>query len=90
MAIMELIEAEIGNDEIEEVELKYCERCGGLWLRLKGNVEIYCAPCIPKIDELPGGRHPRRMEARWPVGRGLKLENAIDAIVELCIRGGRA
>ncbi len=26
-------------------ELKYCERCGGLWLRPCGAAAIYCAPC---------------------------------------------
>lgn len=27
------------------VELKYCERCGGLWLRPLKNDESYCAGC---------------------------------------------
>ena len=27
------------------IELKYCERCGGLFLRLIGASLIYCGPC---------------------------------------------
>ncbi len=27
------------------LELKYCERCGGLWLRITGSDLIFCAPC---------------------------------------------
>ena len=35
-----------GEDpEVIQLELKYCERCGALWLRLRGTQEIYCAPC---------------------------------------------
>ncbi|HVO63385.1 MAG TPA: hypothetical protein VMT53_20830 [Terriglobales bacterium] len=36
-----------------EVELKYCERCGGLWLRLKGSDKVYCADCEPAMTDLP-------------------------------------
>lgn len=36
-----------------EVELKYCERCGGIWLRPGGGREIYCPPCIPKMAQIP-------------------------------------
>lgn len=35
------------------VELKYCERCGGLWLRLAGSARIYCAICSKAMAELP-------------------------------------
>ena len=27
------------------VELKYCERCGGLWLRRPGQDVVYCDRC---------------------------------------------
>lgn len=36
-----------------QVELKYCERCGGLWLRQCGIPRVYCADCVPRIAELP-------------------------------------
>ncbi len=28
-----------------QMELKYCERCGGLWLRLRGSELAYCSSC---------------------------------------------
>jgi Transcription factor zinc-finger len=28
-----------------QLELKYCERCGGLWLRPKGSDLVFCAGC---------------------------------------------
>jgi len=36
-----------------KVELKICERCGGLWMRPAGSRWIYCGPCKAKVDELP-------------------------------------
>lgn len=35
------------------MELKYCERCGGLWLRECGAGVVYCEHCQPKVDDLP-------------------------------------
>jgi hypothetical protein len=32
------------QDEVS-VELKYCERCGGLWLRRPGQDVVYCERC---------------------------------------------
>ena len=36
----------------ERVELKYCEHCGGLWVREPG-AGVYCANCEPKVADLP-------------------------------------
>jgi hypothetical protein len=38
------------------MELKYCERCGGLWLRAKGHAGIYCGPCKLELAEYPAAR----------------------------------
>jgi len=35
------------------LELKICERCGGLWLRPAASRWIYCAGCKQKVQELP-------------------------------------
>ena len=35
------------------LELKYCERCGGLWLRPVGGEQIYCTICSRAMAELP-------------------------------------
>jgi hypothetical protein len=34
-------------------ELKYCERCGGLWLRPAGGGQTYCVGCARQMGELP-------------------------------------
>jgi len=51
-----------------QVELKYCERCGGLWLRPQGADDVYCAGCrvrleaLPDSEEAPVRRGRRRKE----------------------------
>lgn len=32
-------------NNVIQLELKYCERCGGLWLRPKGSELIFCGDC---------------------------------------------
>jgi Zn-finger nucleic acid-binding protein len=44
--------AGMGTTE-SSLELKYCERCGGLWLRPVGGEQIYCTVCARAIAELP-------------------------------------
>jgi len=42
-------------------QLKYCERCGGIWLRPDGVATPYCAVCQEFMAELPlSARAPRR------------------------------
>ena len=48
-----------------KLELKYCERCGGLWLRPLGGEEVYCARCQEAIAELPP---VRSRGPRGPIG----------------------
>jgi hypothetical protein len=36
-----------------QFELKYCERCGGLWLRPVSGGQVYCVACGREIAELP-------------------------------------
>jgi Zn-finger nucleic acid-binding protein len=43
------------NAKIEKrmtLELKYCERCGGLWLRPAGGKQIYCVSCARQMAEM--------------------------------------
>ena len=47
------------------VELKYCEHCGGLWVR-EGGAGVYCEKCQPKIADLPIPKRQRR--PKLPVG----------------------
>lgn len=30
---------------LQSMELKYCERCGAIWLRTSGSRRAYCNPC---------------------------------------------
>jgi len=41
------------------LELKYCELCGGLWVRLAGDSAVYCPACVPKMAGLPAPSAPR-------------------------------
>jgi hypothetical protein len=49
--------------ELIQLELKYCERCGGLWFRMRSSPEVYCANCAIAMADvaLPSKsrRHPR-------------------------------
>jgi len=42
------------------VGLKYCERCGGLWLRPRGESEVYCGSCRVRMADMA-----RPVEGRW-------------------------
>ena len=49
------------NNEVG-VELKYCEHCGGLWVRERGNGTVYCERCQPRVAELSAPkRKPNRL-----------------------------
>ena len=53
----------IGSMEDQEiqVELKYCERCGVLWLRPEGADGVYCPGCRARLEAMPNpGEAPRR------------------------------
>ena len=58
-----------------QLELKYCERCGGLWLRLKGSDAIFCAGCAKSLAGLGPVRVARSAKPvqnrRGPEGRCL-------------------
>ena len=42
-----------------QFELKYCERCGGLWLRPVGGGQIYCAGCGREMAQMPPASYER-------------------------------
>jgi Zn-finger nucleic acid-binding protein len=49
-----------------QVELKYCERCGGLWLRPRGTNGVYCGSCCVCLAAMPnpGQAPPRKARSR--------------------------
>jgi hypothetical protein len=63
---------DIEDMEVVQIELKYCERCGGLWFRRSGSAEIYCAPCALALGELMPNRIRRR--PKLPVNDSKKLQ----------------
>jgi hypothetical protein len=56
-----------GESGTKRVELKYCEHCGGLWIREDGG-GVYCEKCQPKVDDLPIPRKKRAAKVCLPVG----------------------
>jgi len=70
---------EIEEMEIVQLELKYCESCGGLWLRPKGSAGVECASCAAR----PGRRFDRLGKPARPRlkrFRNLELEAAQSSV----------
>lgn len=53
--------------ELIQLELKYCERCGGLWFRMQGSPEVYCANCAIAMADVALPIKSRR-QPRLPIG----------------------
>lgn len=68
MAIMESREKRSPLEAVR-FELKYCERCGLLWVRTLGSEQIYCLDCGREIADLPPASHEadeaRMWDRRW-------------------------
>lgn len=54
------------TDSAVGLELKYCEQCGGLWLRSRGSADCYCAACARFLEDVP----PRARDNRRKGGSG--------------------
>lgn len=54
------------------MELKYCEHCGGLWVR-EGGAGVYCEKCQEKVANLP---IPKKKAGRivLPIGRNTVVD----------------
>jgi len=64
---MNFIEGTEGQEIL--VDLKYCERCGALWLRPQGGTGVYCGGCRTCLAAMPNPglappRKPRRRKQR--------------------------
>lgn len=79
---------EIDEFNIILLELKYCERCGGLWLRRQGSEEILCASCAARGAELPGvfGEHSLRHVLRTTI----RVDGGSREVLVMCGEGGHA
>jgi len=84
-AIMDFIGTMEGSEI--HVELKYCERCGGLWLRPQGTSGVYCASCrvclaaMPNPGEAPPRKARSRRRARVQ-GKDVQIEDLSPAQIE--------
>ncbi len=74
--------------EIIEVELKYCERCGGLWVRPCGSQRVYCADCAPRMAEIE--LPLSQISVQLPVDDGKTFEATLEELAALCSEGGNA
>jgi hypothetical protein len=76
------------DPEVIQLELKYCERCGALWLRLRGAQEVYCGPCDLEVLDLPS---PRRAPSKPRLPGNHKIEGKKqESLPAFCGQGGTA
>ncbi len=80
---------EFEDPEVTQLELKYCERCGALWLRMRGGRDIYCAPCDLEMLDLPRPRSaPSR--PRLPGNHKVEIKTRSGQGPAYCGNGGTA
>lgn len=69
----------VGTKEVA-MELKYCERCGGLWLRRSGQDVVHCGRCRAQIVAL---LQPRRRSASQVVSQNHVQIECLLGVAEL-------
>lgn len=80
---------EVDDSGLVPVELKYCERCGGLWVREQEEEDVYCPACVPKMAECPPPlRRPRVMVVA--VNSIEEIEGCLAELTGIAVEGGNA
>ena len=79
----------IEDPEMIQLELKYCERCGALWLRFRGAQDIYCAPCDLEMLDLPSPRIATS-RPRLPGNHKIEVKGELRDGRAFCGEGGTA
>jgi hypothetical protein len=79
---------EIEGLEIVRLELKYCERCGGLWMRTYGSNDVYCPCCALDVLDLPIARKRRRLHLL--VSDRVEIKSQCEDWSVFCSEGGNA
>jgi hypothetical protein len=79
---------EIDDLNIILLELKYCERCGGLWLRTRGSEDVLCGSCAARGTELPGalGEHHLQLVLRTTI----RVDGESREVLVMCGERGNA
>ena len=78
---------EIEGLEIVRLELKYCERCGGLWMRTKGTEDVYCPSCAVEMLDLPARR---KRKPHLLVSDRVGIKSQCEELSAVCGEGGNA
>ena len=75
--------------QIVHLELKYCELCGGLWLRLRGTQHVHCESCRAHQSVFPaaGGKAIRPRLPRMKIG---PVEGSGNVPLLVCCKEGSA
>jgi uncharacterized Zn finger protein (UPF0148 family) len=73
--------------EIIRLELKYCERCGGLWMRARGSGDVYCPSCAVEMLDLPTRR---RKKPHLLVNDRVEIKSQCEEWSAVCGEGGNA
>lgn len=71
------------------MELKYCERCGGLWLRPQGDEGVDCCRCRARTADLLRPGKVRGTEPQIRQEEDLQSQGQIDylqAVAEMEVR----
>lgn len=61
---MEIQEKRVPPEPLQ-FELKYCERCGLLWVRAHSSERIYCLNCAREMADLPPASHVTDDATSW-------------------------
>ena len=79
---------EIDELDIILLDLKYCERCGGLWLRARGCEEVLCASCSAEISRLRHGWG--KYSLRLALKTRIQADGESREMLVICGEGGNA
>ena len=70
-----------------KVELKYCERCGGLWLRREGANGVHCTECSAHFAGRPDPGDAPSESARSRRRRRKRVSNTAETAVNPAVIG---
>jgi len=77
---MEVMNADASGIEVVLLELKYCERCGGLWLRQRDVSGVECAAC--RLGSAGSPLLRGRADKRQKDGRRIDFVSLLDAMAK--------
>ena len=76
------------EDVLVPMELKYCERCGGLWFRERDVAEVYCPGCVPQMADMPKPKRKRVLVVA--VNSVDEIGGCLAELAAVCGEGGNA